>query len=166
VKPPSRQGSPDDFQTPPEALEPLLPYIPKDWVVWECAQGKGWLTEYMLEKGYAVIGTDILEGYDYRMWQPPQWDIAITNPPYAIKQQFLERAYMLGKPFAFLLPLITFETEKRQRLFRDYGLEVIFLPKRINFRTPSGNGTGSWFATAWFTNGLNIGQQMTFHHET
>lgn len=166
MKPPSRQGSPDDFQTPPEALEPLLPYIPKDWVVWECAQGKGWLTEYMLEKGYAVIGTDILEGYDYRMWQPPQWDIAITNPPYAIKQQFLERAYMLGKPFAFLLPLITFETEKRQRLFRDYGLEVIFLPKRINFRTPSGNGTGSWFATAWFTNGLNIGQQMTFHHET
>lgn len=134
--------------------------------MWECAQGKGWLTEYMLEKGYAVIGTDILEGYDYRMWQPPQWDIAITNPPYAIKQQFLERAYMLGKPFAFLLPLITFETEKRQRLFRDYGLEVIFLPKRINFRTPSGNGTGSWFATAWFTNGLNIGQQMTFHHET
>jgi hypothetical protein len=162
MKPPSRQGSPDDFQTPPEALNPLLPYIPKDWVVWECAEGFGWLTKAMQDEGYQVIGSDILTGQDYRMWQPEEWDIAITNPPYAIKQQFLERAYMLGKPFAFLLPLTTFETQKRQILFRDFGLEVIFIDKRINFRTPSGNGSGAWFATAWFTYGLNIGKQMTF----
>jgi len=167
MKPPSRQGSPDDFQTPPEALVPLLPYIPKDWVIWECAQGFGWLTKGLIFNGYKVIGSDILTGQDYRMWQPDEWDIAVTNPPYAIKQQFLERAYMLGKPFAFLLPLTTFETGKRQMLFDKYGLEVIFLDKRINFRTPSGKGSGSWFATAWFTNGLNIGKQMTFaHYET
>jgi len=164
MKPPSRQGSPDDFQTPPEALVPLLPYIPKDWVIWECAQGFGWLTKGLIFNGYKVIGSDILTGQDYRMWQPDEWDIAVTNPPYAIKQQFLERAYMLGKPFAFLLPLTTFETGKRQMLFDKYGLEVIFLDKRINFRTPSGKGSGSWFATAWFTNGLNIGKQMTFAH--
>jgi hypothetical protein len=164
MKPPSRQGSSDDFQTPPFALEPLYPYIPIDWIVWECAEGFGWLTKAFSDKGYRVIGTDILTGKDYRMWQPDEWDIAITNPPYAIKQQFLERAYMLRKPFAFLLPLTTFETWKRQRLFNDFGLEVIFLDKRINFRTPSGNGSGAWFSTAWFTNGLNIGKQMTFAH--
>ena len=68
----------------------------------------------------------------------------------------------MGKPFAFLLPLTTFETYKRQHLFQRYGLEVIFFDKRINFETPSGNGSGSWFATAWFTNGLNIGKELNF----
>ena len=91
-----------------------------------------------------------------------QADIVITNPPFSLKQKFLERAYRLGKPFAFLLPLTTFETKKRQVLFKKYGLEVIFFDKRINFKTPSGKGSGSWFATAWFTNGLNIGSQINF----
>lgn len=162
MKPPSRKGSPDDFQTPPVALNPLLQHIPKNWVVWECAQGFGWLTKAMIDLGYNVIGSDIITGQDYLTWQPDSWDVAITNPPYAIKQKFLERAYYLGKPFAFLLPLTTFETKKRQELFDKFGLEVIFFDKRINFRTPSGEGSGSWFATAWFTSGLNIGKQMTF----
>ena len=164
MKPPSKQGSSNDFQTPPEALNPLLPYIPRDWIIWECAQGVGWLTKSLREKGYSVIGSDIITGQDYLEWQPNRWDIAITNPPYSIKQKFLERAYSLGKPFAFLLPLTTFETQKRQRLFNKYGLEVIFMDRRINFMTPSGKGSGSWFATAWFTWKLNIGKQMIFSH--
>jgi hypothetical protein len=67
------------------------------------------------------------------------------------------------KPFALLLPLTTFETTKRQKLFKKYGVEVIFLPKRINFETPSGKGSDSWFAVAWFTNWLNIGKQLIFY---
>jgi hypothetical protein len=34
TKPPLRQGSPNDFQTPPEALYPLLKYIKKDGLIW------------------------------------------------------------------------------------------------------------------------------------
>lgn len=163
MKTPARQGSPNDFQTPPEALRPLLPYLKKDWVIWECAAGKGNLSTALSDKGYEVIATDILvNNFDFLTNKPVLWDCIITNPPYSIKQQFLERAYQLGTPFAFLLPLTTFETAKRQRLFKKYGLEVIFFDKRINFETPSGKGSGSWFATAWFTNGLNIGKEMTF----
>ena len=47
-------------------------------------------------------------------------------------------------------------------LFEKYGIEVLLLDKRINFETPDGNGNGSWFATAWFTNGLRLGKQLTF----
>ena len=162
MKPPISQGRPDDFQTPPEALESLLPYLRKDWLIWECACGKGNLVKGLKRKDFQVIGTDILAGQDFLKWQPKKFDCIITNPPFSLKQEFLERCYSLKKPFALLLPLTTFETEKRQRLFAKYGLEVIFLPSRINFETPSGNGSSSWFATAWFTNGLNIGKQMTF----
>jgi hypothetical protein len=164
MKPPfgDKSKTSNDFQTPPLALRPLLGYIKKDWTVWECACGKGNLVEDLKARGYWVIGTDIAGGYDFLHYEPEGYDCIITNPPYSFKQEFLERAYELGKPFAFLLPLTTFETAKRQRLFRSYGVEVIFLDKRINFETPSGNGSGSWFAVAWFTNGFDIGSQLSF----
>lgn len=164
MKPPMRQGSPDDFQTPPEALQPLLPHLKKEWTIWEPAQGKGNLAIELLSLGYRVIGSDIITGEDFLIWEPErEWDCIITNPPFKYKQQFLERCYELGKPFALLLPLTTFETTKRQKLFRENGLEVIFMPKRINFETPNKvKKSSAWFATAWFTNGLNIGRQLTF----
>jgi hypothetical protein len=164
MKPPSRQGSPDEFQTPGYALNPLLPYLDKRWVIWECACGNNNLAIELTKHGYKTVSSDILGGSDFMEYEPPYWYCIVTNPPYRYKQEFLERAYQLGKPFAFLMPLTTLETSKRQRLFDRYGLEVIFMDKRINFETPSGRGSGSWFATAWFTNGLNIGKQMTFAH--
>lgn len=163
MKPPMAQGHANDFQTPPEAIIPLLPYLKKEWLIWECACGKGNLVKGLEEKGYAIFGTDkIIDNSDFLFSEPNRYDCIITNPPFSLKQKFLERAYSLGKPFAFLLPLTTFETAKRQELFKKYGLEVIFFDKRINFETPSGKGSGSWFATAWFTYGLNIGKEMTF----
>jgi hypothetical protein len=162
MKPPLKQGSKDDYQTPPEALIPLLPHLKKNWVIWECAAGDGNLTTALREKGFKVISTDILSGKDFLKYEPQHYDCIITNPPYSLKQAFLERAYFLGKPFAFLLPLTTFESEKRQRFFRCCGLEVILFDKRINFETPDGKGDGSWFATAWFSHWLKIGKQLTF----
>jgi hypothetical protein len=152
----------DDFQTPSEALDYLLPYLRRDWIIWECAMGKGNLVKALREKGFTVIGTDILQGYDFLKWTPERFDCIVTNPPYSLKNEFLERCYELRKPFALLLPLTTLETRRRQRLFKEYGVEIIVLPRRINFETPSGKGSGSWFAVAWFTNWLNIGMQLVF----
>ena len=161
MKPPMKQGNSNDFQTPPEALYPLLPYLKKDWVIWEPACGKGNLSNY-LGTGFRVIATDILTGHNFLKWQPDKYDCIITNPPFSLKQEFLERCYKLGKPFALLLPHTTFETAKRQQLFKKYGVQVIFFDKRINFETPSGNGSGSWFATAWFTWKLNLPSTLNF----
>ena len=162
MQPPMKAGNSNDFQTPSIALNSLIPYLNKNWTIWECAQGKGNLTRALAEKGFKTYGTDILTGTDFLTSGSAMCDCIITNPPYSIKQKFLQRCYELGKPFALLLPLTTFETKKRQDLFKKYGLEVIFFDKRINFETPSGKGSGSWFASAWFTNGLNIGKQLSF----
>src|SRR3990167_662084 len=126
MKPPLATGRPDDFQTPPSALTPLYPYLKKEWTVWECAEGKGNLSTALRNEGYSVVGTDILSGQDFLHWNPEKFDVIITNPPFSLKQQFLERCYNLGKPFALLLPLTTFETGKRQRLFKENGVEIIF----------------------------------------
>ena len=161
-KPPLNISYSNDFQTPHIALNPLIPFLKKEWIIWEPSEGKGNLTNRLRKLGFNVIGTDILTGKDFLRWQPEKFDCIITNPPFSLKQEFLERCYELKKPFALLLPLTTFETRKRQDLFKEYGVEIIFFDKRINFETPSGKGSGSWFATAWFTFGLNIGKELSF----
>lgn len=159
-----QQGHSNDFQTPPEAILPLLPYLKPKSTIWECAAGEGSLVDAFAARRFKVVGSDIRDGLDFLTWAPPgrTYDYIVTNPPYSLKQQFLTRCYGLGKPFALLLPLTTFETAKRQALFRRHGVQVIFFDKRINFKTPSGVGSGSWFATAWFTHGLNLPKDLTF----
>ena len=153
----------DDFQTPPEALYPLLPYLPHR--IWECACGQGVLTDYLRKNSFEVIATDIKDGNNFLSWCPPlnSFDAIVTNPPYTLKDDFLKRCYYLQKPFALLMPLTTLEGKQRQHLLEAFGIEIILLDKRINFITPSGEGSGSWFATAWFTNGLHgLNSQITF----
>lgn len=167
MQPPMNVNSSDDFQTPPIALKPLLKWIPKEFhVIWECSCGKGNLVNTLKEKGFICNGTDIIGGYDFLKCETydelKDYDCIITNPPYKYKQQFLEKACNLNKPFAFLLPLTTFETKKRQKLFEEHNLQVIFMDKRINFETPSGKGSGSWFATMWVCKGFNLPKDMIF----
>lgn len=162
-KPPMQKGSPDDFQTPPEALAPLLPHLKKEWTIWECAVGTGNLAEELNRWGYEVIRTDIIDGRDFLTWRPQiAWDCIVTNPPFSLKDEFIKRCYQLEKPFALLLPLTTFEGKKRQALFKRYGVQVILFDRRINFETPSGKGKGAWFMTAWFTWGLGLESDITF----
>lgn len=162
---PLKTISSDYFYTPEIALIPLLKHIPKHWKIWECAAGKGHLVRLFHKHNYDCFGTDILDkdNSDFLKYNlVPHFDCIVTNPPYSLKKDFLIRAYDIGKPFAFLLPLTALETNDRQRLFEKYGLQIILMNKRINFYTPSGKGSGSWFATAWFTNGLNLKNQLVF----
>ena len=168
-QPPMRNKSPDDFQTPKEAINCLIPYLNKDWTIWECAVGKGNLFKAFKNKGFEVNGTDIIAEDVYKidfLKDNPSWiwemDCIVTNPPYTLKEKFLERCYELGKPFALLMPLTALESERRQKLFRKFGIQLIIPNKRFNFETPSGNGGGSWFATAWFTWGLNLPKDLMF----
>lgn len=162
---PIKHGSVDDYQSPKEAIDVLLPYLNKQGVILEPAQGKGNLVKAFEDKGFEVIGRDKKEGYDFLKTIPEdlcEIDYVITNPPYSIKEKFLEKCYELKTPFALLMPLTTLESEKRQKLFRKYGIQLIIPNKRYNFETPSGKGQGSWFCTAWFTYGLNLPKDLNF----
>jgi len=157
------RGHSDSMQTPTYALKPLLEYIPKHYTIWECAMGKGNLLFEFERLGYATIGTDITVGIDFLKPTPPiEFDCIVTNPPYNIKDKFIARCYEIGKPWALLMPLTALESKFRQELYSKYGLQIILMNKRINFETPSGQGSGSWFATAWFTNGFNLPNDIMY----
>lgn len=148
-------GHSDFFQTPPVALKPLLRYLVPGSVVWEPSAGVGQLANQLYNAGFPTIRSDILDGQDFLTWEPDEhYDVIITNPPYSIKDKFLARAFRLKKPFAFLLPVTALAGKARMALYRTHGLQLLMLNDRINFNTPSGVGSGSWFATAWFTWGI------------
>jgi len=154
-------GHTDEIYTPEYALNPLLPFLKKEWKIWECAWGEGALANHLQKKGFKVgqIGDDFLN--DVVIGIKDKFDCIVTNPPYSKKDEFLKRAYELGKPFAFLLPLTALEGIKRGALYKRYGLQIIIPNRRINFITPNG-GSSSWFATAWFTWGLNLPKDIMF----
>jgi len=170
-QPPMRSNSPDNFQTEPAALDWLLPYLPKRWRIWEPACGNGNLVRRFIGEGFYTTGTDILKGDDFMSDRlaDDQWDMICTNPPFSIKEKFLGRCYHLGKPFALLMPLTTFDAVDRRQLMKEHGVEVILPPRRINFETPNhaknvaeGKRTSAWFYSVWITWGLKIGKQLVF----
>ena len=146
----------DELYTPCYALNPLLPFLKQGWLIWECAWGTGALANHLKNIGFEVIGNgeDFLTTYR-------DCNVIVTNPPYSKKEEFLKRAYELGKPFAFLMPLTALEGIKRGDLYSRHGLQLIIPNRRINFVTPKG-GKSCWFATAWFTWGLNVSKDLLF----
>jgi len=130
----------DELYTPESVVDILLPYIPKDRVIFECAVGSGKLENKLKKEGYRVVSSDDFFN------EFPEYDILITNPPFSLKERFLEEAYNREKPFAMLLPITALEGIKRQELYKKYGIQILFPKRRTDF-----NGKKSpWFYTAWF----------------
>jgi hypothetical protein len=168
---PNRSLVGDRCQTPPYAVTPLLPYLTPEWTIWESAAGEGLLAQALRDAGFTVVETDILTGQNFFVIDPPAGVTAqVTNPPYntRAKYRWIEHSYHLYRmyqlPFALLMSVETLGSKTAQSFFREYGVEVIFLDDRVDFKMPEKGwfGDGAQFPVAWFTCGLNIGQGMTF----
>lgn len=124
-----------DWETPPEAIYPLMKYIPRDKTIWECACGSLRMARVFAEMGHTVIATDKASGMDFRTCSMPDGvDVIVTNPPHKFASDFLRRCYQLKKPFALLLPLRMLEhAHERFRLFEKWGLQLLFLDERIHY---------------------------------
>ncbi len=147
----------DEVFTPPYAVEPLFPYLKKNWLIWELAEATGNISQTLISAGFNVTATN----YDCLLSAPTSFDAIVSNPPYSIKTKILRRCYQLGKPFALLLPLTALESAERQELYKKYGLQLILLNQRVKFEIFSGKQS-PWFATAWFTNWLNLPRDINF----
>jgi len=168
----SKTGS-NNFQTPPWPVELLIDYCLTDLVslenftddpiIFDPCCGKGQLVSTLCTKGYSSYGMDLETGYNFLTDPlPADVDMIITNPPYSLKDQFIARCYEHGKPFALLMPLTALEGKKRQPLYKENGLQLALLPRRVNFVPPSGKGSGAYFPVGWFCHDFKFRKDIVY----
>lgn len=163
-----RSGRSDNFQTPDWPLEVLSRRldVPTKYKMWDPCCGKGNVVSFFNKKGHYAFGTDLEMGVDFLSVQKGEidFDFIVTNPPYSLKSKFVQKCYDLGKPFALLMPLTALEGIERQSCYKEKGLSLLCLPRRVNYYTPSGSGSGAHFASAWYTHGFDT-QPLEFLSE-
>lgn len=170
----STQPGRDLCQTPPYALDPVIPLIKENHysVVWEPAEGEGMIVNVLKENGLRVISSDISYGYTRRDFfesfgYPWGCSMQVTNPPFSKKYEWLKHSCELcgNDPiygFALLMPGDVLFSAKGQELIWKYDIEIILMTPRVNFKMPNkGWGGQAQFSSAWFTRGLNIGERIT-----
>ncbi|MBP3431872.1 MAG: tRNA (adenine-N(6)-)-methyltransferase [Clostridia bacterium] len=152
-----RTDASDEVYTPFYAVEPILEFIPKDKKIW-CPFDEEWsaFVQLLKERGFDVINSNLTGGYDFFEYEPKEWDIIVTNPPFSKKDKVLKRVYELEKPFALLLPIQTLQSKERFK-YLSRGCEILCFDKRIDYHT-NGNmeiyTTGNHFASAYFCRGI------------
>lgn len=152
----------DDFYpTPPEATKKLLAVEKFDGPIWECACGDGAISKVLIEHGYEVISTDLVDrGYgesriDFMMEWKARAPNIITNPPFKFAKEFVDKALCLSKKkVAILARLAWLEGKSRKSMFQSSPLSRVWV---FSERVPmlrNGDemmaGGGGMIAFAWY----------------
>lgn len=130
----------DEFYTPVYAITPLLRHLPPPYPDRQVSIWCPFDTEESLFVrlfrlfGYRVTATHISTGQDFFTTEPPPCDYIISNPPYSLKGEVLERLFDLNKPFAMLVGVVgLFESQHRFEMFRDHDFEIMYFNRRVAY---------------------------------
>jgi hypothetical protein len=139
----------DQYETPTWVTMALNPHLPVfTGKVWEPARGSGKMVAALRQAGFDVVGSDITQGVDFLDSDPETGVRAIiTNPPYALAQEFIERALSIrgNRIVAMLLRTDFDHAASRAHLFADCPMfaKKVVLTKRIRWFEGS-NGSPSF----------------------
>lgn len=119
----------DSYMTPKHAWESILHIIPKNKIIWEAFYGDGASGKYLTELGFDVIHEPI----DF--FEEDRGDIIVSNPPFSICKEVLQRIKDLGKPFILILPTSKINTQYFRKIFEneDDPIQIVIPRKRIHF---------------------------------
>lgn len=128
------KGSNDECYTPRYVVKELLPYLPKDKVVW-CPfdTEESEFVKVLSEEGFQVVNSHIYYEQDYYTYEPKYWDIIASNPPFTNKRKIFERAMSFNKPFALLMSNTWLNDSAPKVLFREKDLQLLMFRNRIKF---------------------------------
>lgn len=127
----------DYYATDPDAVTLLVDNEVFSRNVWEPACGEGHISKVLVDAGYVVTSTDVVDrGYGDGVFDFLQGEVEsnsvhadiITNPPYKFAQQFIERAIDVvsnGHKVAMFLKLTFLEGNKRMRLFTSHPPKTV-----------------------------------------
>ena len=125
----------DEYYTPPCAVYPIMKRLQAGAAVW-CPfdKAESAFVKILSGNGFRVIYGHIQTGQDFFKMETPDCDYIVSNPPYSLKEEVLERLYEIGKPFAMLVNFQgIFDSKKRFRLFKENRVEMLWLSPRVAY---------------------------------
>lgn len=138
----------DECYTPDYAVRPILKYLPKDKIIW-CPFDKeeSNFVKILKEEWYKVVFSHIDYWQDFFEYEPEEWDMIVSNPPFTNKRAYFERAIKLQKPFALIMTNTWLNDSAPKRLFKENNIdmELLMFDRRIRFINP--NGESMWSPT-------------------
>ena len=134
----------DEVYTAAFAVKPLLKYLRgfqqskgREIIVWcpfDLEESE--YVKIFQNEGYQVIHSHIEEGKNFFFYEPDEYDIIISNPPFSIKDDIIKHLYELSKPYAILLPIPALQGQKRFPYLQ--GKQALIFDKRVNFYQDEG----------------------------
>lgn len=126
----------DLYCTNPIALDLLLDEESFDKKIWECANGLSHLSDRLIKYGYEVRKSDIIkysedtEIIDFLEYNGNWKGDIITNPPYSLAQEFVEKALQVideGHKVAMYLKINFLSSQKRKKFFEEKQPKTIYI---------------------------------------
>ena len=108
----------DFYPTPKEVTYAFINNVcwPKNLRIWEPACGQNHMVNVLSTYFDSVIGTDIQTGNDFLASPALDVDACVTNPPFSLSVEFIEKA--IKYPYAAMLLKSTYwHSAKRTKLF-------------------------------------------------
>ena len=154
----------DFYATFPEAIDRLLEVETFSDTIWEPACGMGHLSERMIKLGKTVYSTDLINrgygigGFDFLKAAENTHGDIITNPPYKVTMEFIEKALTIsgeGTKIAMFLKLTFLEGKRRKPFFQTNPPQKIHIFSSRAVVAKSGDFTAAQInenaiAYAWF----------------
>ena len=131
-------GNNDECYTPNYGVSPILKYIPNDVTVWCPFDTEDSEFVKQISQQNEVIYSHIKYGQDFFTYEPDQWDVIVSNPPFTNKRKFFERALSFNKPFALIMTNTWLNDSAPKQLFTDKDLQLLMFDKRMKFILPDG----------------------------
>ena len=131
-------GNNDECYTPDYAVQPILEYIPQDVTVWCPFDTEESEFVKQISKTNPVTYSHLDKGQDFFQYQPSEWDIIVSNPPFSNKKKFFKRALAFNKPFALIMTNTWLNDSTPKILFKDKDLQLLMFDKRMEFVNPNG----------------------------
>lgn len=132
----------DFYATDPKAMHLLCDQMQFSHNVWECACGQGHLAKVLIERGYNVRATDLIDrGFgdvqDFLGMEVQDFDgDIITNPPFKYATEFVYKALSIipeGRKVAMFLKLQFLEGKARRVLYDNAPPKFVYVfSNRIN----------------------------------
>jgi hypothetical protein len=144
-------GKNDECYTPNYAVEAILEFIPQDKIIWCPFDTRESEFVKQISKTNKVLHSHIDDGKDFFEYEPKNWDIIISNPPFTKKRKYFERALSFNKPFALIMANTWLNDAAPKQIFKDKDLQLLMFDKRMKFISPDGRDNSKiTFSSSYF----------------